>query len=279
VDGWLSANGIPGFQDGSGGGSGGSIWVNTRTLRGDGFITADGGDGELFGGGGGGGGRVAIYYLNNPGHTNNFTGDMTAYGGEGFYWGDDGSVLYSSGVGALQVLSHTPDGVVSNAVSGVDIVFNTALNPLFSVSSADVAVTTPTGSIPSYQLALAHPRPNSLRISFAEQTVVGNYTVAVGPQINDLFGRTMLQAFVGTFTISLPAIQAIGPSLSSELQGTNFMASWRALPDVTYRLLYSTNLMDWLPYGEPFVGSNAVVRIPLPVDDAPGKFFRVRASN
>jgi len=355
VDGWLSADGIPGFQDGSGGGAGGSIWVNTRTLRGNGFISADGGEGELFGGGGGGGGRIAVYYLSNPGHTNNFTGDMTAYGGEGFYWGDDGSVFYSSGMSQFQLVSHTPSGIVSNAVTSVDILFNAALNP-FSISTADVTITTPTGWIPAFQLTIARVSPNGLRISFPEVTALGDYTVTVGPEISDLFGRTMPQAYVGTFTISLPTIQGtitdanglpvprvviqrsgsfpstatdpnghyvlpfvpgtsftvtpnldqymfapgsrsyanittsmtnqnfimtptIGPSLSSELQGTNVIASWRGLPDVTYRLLYSTNLIDWLPHGEPFVGSNTLVRIPLPVDGAPRKFFRVRANN
>src|SRR6185369_16515719 len=66
VDGSMSANGNPAFQDGAGGGSGGSIWVTARTVRGDGSFTADGGEGELFGGGGGGGGRIAVYYLTNP---------------------------------------------------------------------------------------------------------------------------------------------------------------------------------------------------------------------
>ena len=61
VDGQLSANGDWGFQDNSGGGSGGSIWVTAGTLAGNGQITADGGEGELYGGGGGGGGRIALY--------------------------------------------------------------------------------------------------------------------------------------------------------------------------------------------------------------------------
>lgn len=355
VDGWLCANGIPGFQDGSGGGSGGSLWVNARTVRGNGFITADGGEGELFGGGGGGGGRVAVYYLTNPGHTNNFTGDMTAYAGEGFYWGEDGSVFYSSGVGALQAVSHTPGGVVSNAVSSVDLVFNTALNP-FSASSADVAFTTPNGPLAAGFLTISRLSPSSLRITFPEQTAVGNYTFTIGPQIDDLYGRSMAQSYTGAFTISLPTIQGtitdtnglpvsgvliqhsgalssatsdangnyalgfvpgrsftvtprfgqfmfapgnrsyttttatipdqnyvmvatIGPSLSGELQGMNLITRWHGLPGVTYQLYYSTNLVDWLPHGALFTGSNALVQIPLPLDDAPKKFFRVQASN
>lgn len=49
---------------GSGGGSGGSIWIQTNTLAGNGHIVANGGTAVdvTVDGGGGGGGRVAIYY-------------------------------------------------------------------------------------------------------------------------------------------------------------------------------------------------------------------------
>ena len=232
----------------------------------------------MFGGGGGGGGRVAIRYLTNPGHTNNFTGDMTAYGGEGFYWGEDGSVFYASGVGALQVVSHTPIGVISNAVTSVGVMFNTALNP-FSVSVGDVTVNTPNGPVATNFLSISLRSPSSLLINLPEQTAVGNYTFTIGPQIEDLYGRPMAQAYTGAFTISLPVVATIGPSLSGELQGTNLFVSWHALSGVTYRLYCSTNLVNWLPYGEPVAGSNALVQIPLPLDGAPKKFFCVQANN
>ena len=108
---------------------------------------------------------------------------------------------------------------------------------------------------------------------------MGNYTFTIGPQIEDLYGRPMAQAYTGAFTISRPSVAPIGLSLSGELQGTNFLARWHGLPGVTYRLYYSTNLVDWRPYGEPVAGSNALVQIPLPLDGAPKKFFRVQANN
>ncbi len=42
---------------GSGGGAGGSIWIEAKTLAGDGKITANGGDTST--GGAGAGGRIA----------------------------------------------------------------------------------------------------------------------------------------------------------------------------------------------------------------------------
>jgi hypothetical protein len=151
--------------------------------------------------------------------------------------------------------------------------FNTALNS-FSVSVADVAISTPNGPVAANSLSVSQLSPSSLRINLPEQTAVGNYAFTIGPQIEDLYGRPMAQAYTGAFAISLPAVATIGPSLSGELQGTNFLASWHALPGITYRLYYSTNLVDWLPHGEPVVGSNSLMQIPLPLDGAPKKFFR-----
>ena len=49
-------------QVGSGGGSGGSIYITTLNMEGDGLISAMGGAG-LRGGGGGSGGRFIMNYL------------------------------------------------------------------------------------------------------------------------------------------------------------------------------------------------------------------------
>jgi hypothetical protein len=69
----------------SGSGSGGSIYIVTSTLSGEGIFQANGGAGEV----GGGGGRIAIYY-------DTFTFDLDnikALGGQGSYAvGQDGTV-------------------------------------------------------------------------------------------------------------------------------------------------------------------------------------------
>jgi hypothetical protein len=204
VNGWFSASGMEGWQDNSGGGSGGSIWVTTRLLTGNGLFSADGGSGELFGGGGGGGGRIAVYRLSNP-HTNRFSGDMTAYGGAGDWWGDDGTIFIASTPGALQVVGQTPAGIVSNVVSSVDFLFNSVVNPL-TATNTDVVLVTPGGILPQTDLVVSTLGLDGLRISFPPQTAVGGYTLRVGPQIEDLLGQAMSQVYTGAFTVVLPTI-------------------------------------------------------------------------
>ncbi len=58
VDGAIRANGGDSYGSAAGDGSGGSVWIDTSRLAGDGSIEANGGGG---GGTGGGGGRVAVY--------------------------------------------------------------------------------------------------------------------------------------------------------------------------------------------------------------------------
>jgi hypothetical protein len=91
VDGEIRASGTEGQVKYSGGGSGGSIWINCNRFHGTGNVTSHGGAGyfhvdEVYGtpqgppnysGGGGGGGRVGIYFFIND----TFTGRIYAAGG------------------------------------------------------------------------------------------------------------------------------------------------------------------------------------------------------
>ena len=47
IDGTISCNGGSGQQDRSGGGSGGSIWIDTKLIKGYGTVQANGGDGNM----------------------------------------------------------------------------------------------------------------------------------------------------------------------------------------------------------------------------------------
>ncbi|MFL5812378.1 MAG: beta strand repeat-containing protein [Bdellovibrionia bacterium] len=95
VNGTLSANGGISSVYGSGttysggGGSGGSIWVQTGVLAGTGNIQAKGGDAAVATGrgGGGGGGRIALYFT-----TNSFTGAYSVAGGTGYATGSQGTI-------------------------------------------------------------------------------------------------------------------------------------------------------------------------------------------
>lgn len=75
IDGTITANGGRSPRAGTGGGSGGSVWIQSEYFSGRGTIEANGGDG-LGGGGGGGGGRIAAVCSNNT-----YTGSIQAFGG------------------------------------------------------------------------------------------------------------------------------------------------------------------------------------------------------
>ena len=62
LDGQIYASGTQGPNPGSSGGSGGSILLRSKSFKGKGSITADGGDSHTVGNaGGGGGGRISSY--------------------------------------------------------------------------------------------------------------------------------------------------------------------------------------------------------------------------
>ncbi len=78
----VEADGANG-TDRSGGGAGGSIWVDCGTLTGDGCFQADGGNSVAgANGGGGAGGRIAVYYNDVSGYTG--TASCSAVGGTGW---------------------------------------------------------------------------------------------------------------------------------------------------------------------------------------------------
>lgn len=55
---------------------------------------------------------------------------------------------------------------------------------------------------------------------------------------------------------------------------TNLNFRWQGLEGVSYQLVYSTNLINWIPYGTPVVGSNNIIDLTLPVTPQPGVFFK-----
>ncbi|AQQ72307.1 hypothetical protein SMSP2_02690 [Limihaloglobus sulfuriphilus] len=83
-DGTVSANGIDGrahSYGSSGGGSGGSIWIDAGSFAGEGLVSANGGIGHLVSeedSGSGGGGRIAVYY-----DSSTYAGEFQAFGGTG----------------------------------------------------------------------------------------------------------------------------------------------------------------------------------------------------
>ena len=242
-----------------------------------------------------------------------------------------------------------------NGVSVVTLSFSAAVDPS-SLSSSDVQIITPTGPLAQSNFVISASGSTSYRVSFPQQTAVGDYTVQVGPAIQDLFGFSMAQPYTGTFTISLPTIQgtvsdtnglpvagvllspsgsvspavtaadgtytigappattftltpvkaglyfipasrsytnvpaslpnqnyvavtALTGNLHASLQNTNLLLRCYGLAGVNYRLLSSTNLVQWLPYTDWLPGTNGPVDVLAPITAEPVKFFRVQAQD
>jgi hypothetical protein len=74
------------------------------------------------------------------------------------------------------------------------------------------------------------------------------------------------------------AVSTVMPALSTWVETNTYSMSWHGILGVSYQGLYSTNLVDWLPYGGVLAGTNGPLQLLVPVDTEPLGFFRVRAS-
>jgi hypothetical protein len=90
----------------------------------------------------------------------------------------------------------------------VVLYFNDAPDPN-SFAATAVSLTTPNGPLSSGSLSISMLSSASYLVTFPLQTAVGNYALAVGPNINDLYGQPMSQVYTGAFAISLPVIQGV----------------------------------------------------------------------
>jgi hypothetical protein len=173
VDGLISADGARGTNSRSGGGAGGSIWLNAQNFSGSGTISANGGAGEPSHGGGGGGGHIAVIC-----GTNAFTGLLLAHGGTGAQRGGAGTILTQSVGQPASVLmdngglvgaysSLNPSTVVRVTGTGGAILLRATARPLASlVITSNACLVAPTYQPPQ-----------------AEFTVVGDVTIQRGGTI------------------------------------------------------------------------------------------------
>jgi hypothetical protein len=243
VNGNISANGNDGVIDGSGGGSGGSIWITAQTFSGNGSLNADGGRGESSEGGGGGGGRIAVYAI-----TNLFAGNFQASGGDGAFPGQDGTIdIITNIMVSGSVLQTNGAGVAGLPLqaSGLPVVL-TDSRGFYSVTvpSPWTGTIAPEGSI--YFL------PNARSYSdLAGNTTNQNFLLASGSDFNLSAGQ---------------------------FDGTNLSFNWYGISGVTYQTLSSSNLVDWVPYGPPIMGNNAPLTLTVPPTNAPQLYFRLGVS-
>ena len=86
----------------------------------------------------------------------------------------------------------------------------------------------------------------------------------------DITSNTTNQNFIMATTAAL--------ALTSQRQGGNLNLSWYGLNGVSYQMLSSSNLVDWVPYNPPLIGTNGPAGMIIPVNDAsPADFFQFRA--
>ena len=178
ADGRIRANGGIGLGFNAGSGSGGSIYIITRSLSGTGFVEANGGANEVAGGGG----RVAVHYIDistkNLAQIRAIGGDAGASdGGNGTVFllgfGSSNGTLIVDGQGVASPFSNLPipvgftfDNIIirNNARAIVD-------DPIFVNDSLQVL----TGSILTHSVA----QTNGLRISAARVLVDATSSIDV----------------------------------------------------------------------------------------------------
>jgi hypothetical protein len=67
-------------------------------------------------------------------------------------------------------------------------------------------------------------------------------------------------------------------ALSSQRQGTNVNLNWYGINGVSYQVLYSSNLVNWVPYSLPVTGTNGPASVAIPIDvTSQADFFRFSA--
>ncbi|MCB1102640.1 MAG: Ig-like domain-containing protein, partial [Kiritimatiellae bacterium] len=178
ADGPIRANGDPNLGDNSGSGSGGSVYLITRTLSGTGWVVANGGGNQV----GGGGGRVAVHHIDlatkDPTQIRALGGDGTTVdGGNGTVFllgfGSSNGTLVVDGQGVSSPFSSLPipvgftfDNIIirNNARAIVD-------DPIIVNDSLRIE----TGSILTHSVA----QTNGLRINAARVIVDGTSAIDV----------------------------------------------------------------------------------------------------
>jgi hypothetical protein len=75
------------------------------------------------------------------------------------------------------------------------------------------------------------------------------------------------------------AVSTIAPALTTQFQTNTCTLNWYGISGVTYQPLYSTNLVDWLPYYGALAGTNGPMQLLAPMGTSPIMFFRVGASD
>jgi hypothetical protein len=109
-----------------------------------------------------------------------------------------------------RLTSSTPSGgvTIAGAVDHIDVTFSEAIKPA-TFTPADVVVNVPGGGT-THTLSVTQLSATQFRVGFAVQTVNGDYSLVIGPNVADLAGNPMNQDNDGT-SGEVPGDQATVP--------------------------------------------------------------------
>jgi len=191
LDGVISVNGTACAGDYCGGGAGGSINLNSPSLKGTGSLRANGGTGSSFGGGGAGG-RIGINaaVLDNSGLN---LAANSAGGGSGY--GGAGTIYLNSNGGAQLIVSNNANlaayqTTISSAIAGTQVLTISTL----SMTNAQLAFD---GNVaPLITANASFSGTNSLAVS--SLTLISNFAFA-GATLQQQSTTTL--TFIGNLTM------------------------------------------------------------------------------
>ncbi len=126
---------------------------------------------------------------------------------------------------APQIIDCAPSGIVNTPVDHVDVTFSEEIKP-DTFTTVGILLTGPGGAITVN--APAQQADNTWRISFPTQSSVGDYTIAIGPDITDVAGNPLIQPAACGFSIALPDLVAanlVVPPTGDT--GSQITVSWR----------------------------------------------------
>jgi hypothetical protein len=73
-------------------------------------------------------------------------------------------------------------------------------------------------------------------------------------------------------------VNTVVPALTTGLSGSNLSVTWTGVSGVTYQVLWSTNLFNWQPLGNPILGTNGLMQILLPTGSNAASFYQLSAT-
>ena len=203
------------------------------------------------------------------------------------------------------VISHMPNGIVTEPVGYVDVTFDEAMDYVDEATLGTVLTLYVDGvPIPDPGLSGSSLGGGTYRIGFTPQMVNGQFRLEIGPTVADLAGNEMGTPYDATFEQAIPDLVAVSVvAAETDLQfGQTVAVSWTVANDPTtgvaegviHDVIYlsADELLDAgdlalldpvaaptpLAPGDDYTG-NAQVALPLSLDLTEGTYYLIVATD